>query len=119
MKKVLVVDDDRLARGAMKRALLDEGFEILEAEDGKQALEIAKKNKPDVIVTDLQMPHMNGQELIDAVRSESWGVRLPIVMLTAAENNEVINQALESEVIYFSKGIASIDEVVNAVSEMV
>lgn len=119
MKKILVVDDDPLARGALKRALLDGGFEVVEAADGKEGLAAAEKEKPNLIVADRQMPQMTGQELVEAVRATDWGKSLPIIMLTANDDTDAINQALQANVsMYFTKTSVTLDEVVDAVKHL-
>jgi DNA-binding response OmpR family regulator len=119
MKKILVADDDPLARGALKRALVDAGFEVTEAADGKEAFEIAKKETPSLAVVDRQMPEMTGQELVEAVRKADWGKSLPIIMLTANEDTSAVNEALKANVsMYFTKSTVSLDEVVEAVKHL-
>jgi CheY-like chemotaxis protein len=117
MKTVLVVDDDRLAKGALQRALEAEGYGTVGVESAKEALEYIKDTQPDVIVTDRQMPEMDGQQLIDQIRELEWGKKVPIIMLTGNEDTEAVNQALESGVVYFSKNTVSLDEVVTAVKQ--
>lgn len=119
MKKILVVDDDPLARGALKRALQDASFEVIEAENGKVALELAEKEAPNLMVADRQMPEMNGQELVEAIRSADWGKSMPIIMLTANEDMNAINQALQANVsMYFTKSTVTLKEVVEAVTHL-
>lgn len=119
MKKILVVDDDRLARGALKRALEEAQFEIIEAGDGKEALALAEAEKPNLIVADRQMPEMNGQELVEAIRKTDWGKSLPIIMLTGNEDTSAIAEALKANVsMYFTKSTVTLDEVVDAVKHL-
>lgn len=119
MKTILVAEDDRLARGALKRGLETAGYGVIEAEDGKQALDACKETQPDLIITDKQMPKMDGEELIEKIRETSWGKKLPIFMLTSSEETSVVNKALENNVVYFSKSISSIDEVISGVRSYV
>ena len=119
MKKILVVDDDRLARGALKRALEEAEFEVTEASDGKEAFGLAENDKPNLIIADRQMPEMNGQELVEKIRKTEWGKSLPIIMLTGNEDTSAINEALQANVsMYFTKSTVSLDEVVDAVRHL-
>ncbi|MCA9248892.1 MAG: response regulator [Planctomycetales bacterium] len=81
MAKVLVVDDSRLSRRMTVDALLAEGHEVIEAENGELGLAAFREHAPACIVTDLLMPIMTGFEMIAAVRQESASV--PIVVVTA------------------------------------
>lgn len=120
MKKILIVDDDGLARGALKRALQDAGYETLEAIDGKQGLEMCETDRPDAVIADRRMPEMDGQAMIEAIREAEWGKNLPIIMLTADENTAALNEALTANIaVYLAKGSATLDDVVAAVRQLV
>ena len=60
MKRVLLVDDDSLARNYFKTLLGEAGYEVVEAADGKEAVRLYRERKPDLIVTDIYMPKMSG-----------------------------------------------------------
>lgn len=82
-RKVLVVDDEIHIVQVVAIKLRNNGFEVLTAENGQQALEIATAQKPDIIVTDFQMPVMTGMELIKELRKRSDTSGIGIIMLTA------------------------------------
>ena len=81
-RRALTVDDSRTMRDMVGFTLKNAGFEVLEAEDGRQALERLGSTKVDVILTDLNMPVMNAIELIRALRQHSVHRLTPILMLT-------------------------------------
>ncbi len=81
-KKALTVDDSKTMRDMVSFTLKGAGFEVIEAEDGKQALQVLNGAKVDVVVTDLNMPNMNGLELIKALRADPNYKFTPILMLT-------------------------------------
>lgn len=119
MKKILIVDDDGLARGALKRALLDAGYETVEGANGKEGLALCESEHPDVLIADRRMPEMDGQEMIQKIRAAEWGKSLPIIMLTADENTAALNEALSANVtVYLAKGSATLDDVVAAVKQL-
>ena len=74
--KVLVVDDHRDTRGLMELLLQDAGYDVRQAEDGTMALDVARRWRPEVIVTDVFMDHMDGVDLIQAVRRQGWRTKL-------------------------------------------
>lgn len=80
MKKILLVDDDKKIVDVIKSYLEREGCEVFEAFDGKQALEVFNKVNPDLMVLDLMLPSMSGEDICKTVRKKS---RVPIIMLTA------------------------------------
>lgn len=63
MKKILIVDDSALARTIHRRIVLGEGFEVVEAASGKEAIEVYKNERPDIMITDLLMPDIDGMEV--------------------------------------------------------
>jgi two-component system chemotaxis response regulator CheY len=81
-KKILAVDDSKTMREMVCFTLKQAGFQVIDAEDGKQALEKIKGEKVDAVITDLNMPNMNGFDLIRALRADPAYKFAPILMLT-------------------------------------
>jgi len=81
-KKILTVDDSKTMREMVSFTLKSAGYDIVEAEDGKAALEVLNGVKVDAVITDLNMPNMNGFELIRALRGNPAYKFTPILMLT-------------------------------------
>jgi two-component system response regulator HydG len=82
--RVLVVDDEPAARSALERLLIGEGYGVTTAEDGQAALARVRENAPDVVVTDLQMPRMDGMALLKAVRESHRD--LPVIVATSMQD---------------------------------
>lgn len=89
MNKVLVVDDDINLLDTLKYNLIKDGYHVIKAADGIQALEVARQEKPDLILLDIMLPGMDGLEVCRILRKE---VAVPILMLTAktAEIDKVV-----------------------------
>jgi two-component system, chemotaxis family, chemotaxis protein CheY len=81
-KQVLIVDDCAITRRLVALYLRGAGFSSIQAEDGLEALEKLAQDSVDVVITDLNMPRMDGLALTKSLRSEDRYARLPIVMLT-------------------------------------
>lgn len=81
-KTILAVDDSKTMRDMVSFTLKQAGFAVIDAEDGKHALERIKGAKVDAIITDLNMPNMNGFDLIRALRADPSYKFAPILMLT-------------------------------------
>lgn len=94
MATLLVVDDSGLDR-YVAGALLDEhsGWNVVYAEDGREALAIMREGVPDLVVTDMQMPELNGLELVEAIRREFPAV--PVILMTAHGSEEIAVEALQ------------------------
>ena len=80
--RVLVVDDDPNSRALCSINLLLEGLEVLEAEDGRRGLDRARLETPDLVVTDVAMPGLNGFELAEALRLDEGTAQIPLIFLS-------------------------------------
>src|SRR3954471_3463983 len=90
---ILVVDDDDVVRTIMRAELEDEGFTVLEAEDGLEALEACRNGAPDLMVVDVVMPRMDGYELCQRLRREPATACTPILMATVLDDEVSIAKA--------------------------
>jgi two-component system chemotaxis response regulator CheY len=88
--RVLLVDDSKLSRNHIRRVLNSLGLQkIMEAENGAQALTILKDNTFDLVVTDYNMPEMDGRELSEFIRYNSDTAHLPIIMVTSVSSSSL------------------------------
>ena len=91
--KILVVEDDKIIREGICEYLSEFGYEMYEAEDGRKALDIFKDKDINLIILDIQIPLLNGLEVLKEVRKES---KIPILMLTAFSDEEYKISAFSS-----------------------
>jgi len=91
--KILVVEDDKVIREGICEYLSEFGYEMYEAEDGRKALDIFKDKDINLIILDIQIPLLNGLEVLEEVRKES---KIPILMLTAFSDEEYKISAFSS-----------------------
>jgi type IV pilus assembly protein PilB len=91
---VLVAEDDLVTRTLLRLLLEREGYAVDEADTGKNAVEHAASKSPDLIVMDLNMPHMDGYDAIQAIRRLPWAARTPIVVVTADTTQETEQKVL-------------------------
>ena len=82
-KTILVVEDNPDAREMVSFILASEGFSVITAEDGQAALELVKDQPPDLIITDIQMPNLDGIEMIKRLRQQFESHTVPIVVMSA------------------------------------
>lgn len=94
-QSVLIVDDEPMARTLLRLMLVRAGFNVSEAEDGFDALEKIKRNRPDIILLDVMMPGMDGFSVCETLRSESETASLPIIMLSAKTDINSVNKGLQ------------------------
>lgn len=93
MGLILIVDDAAFSRRMIRKALQADGYDILEATNGREGLEIARTHNPDLILTDLLMPDMNGFELLKTLTE--LGLNIPTIIITADIQESSRQQGLE------------------------
>ena len=96
-KKIMIIDDSNTMRKIISRSLRQAGLEfetILEAGDGQAALDLLNQEKPDVILSDINMPNMNGIEFLKQKAANDSIKDIPVVMITTESGNDIINEAM-------------------------
>jgi CheY-like chemotaxis protein len=83
MAKLLLVEDNEMNRDMLSRRLVKRGYELVFAGDGVEALLIAKRDRPDLILMDMSLPEMDGWDATRAVRADASIAHLPVIALTA------------------------------------
>ncbi len=96
----LVVDDSMLIRHTVCRFLEERGFAVESATNGLEALEVLSHVRPDVIITDMQMPRMDGSELITTIKSKPDTAKIPIVILAGRQSGFAGKEERANYVIY-------------------
>jgi two-component system alkaline phosphatase synthesis response regulator PhoP len=94
-KKVLVVDDDLPLLTALSEKFKIEGFEVITSQNGKEGLDAALFNQPDMILLDLLMPEKNGLEMLRELRENEWGKSAAVIILTNSTDPSHMRQAIE------------------------
>ena len=116
---ILVIDDDADARKLARLVLENEGYSIIEAENGYLGLMRVAERIPSIILLDLLMPNMNGHEFLNELELNERWENIPVIALTAMELDENERVGLENRVsMIIQKGAYSIDYVLNAVREI-
>lgn len=114
-KKVLIVEDTKSYMFLISQKLQEEGFMVSTAENGQDGLEIAKTEKPDIILMDIEMPVMNGIESSKKIKEA--GIDVPIVFLTNMGDLKHISEATETASDYIVKSDMNVDGIVDRVRE--
>ena len=119
MAKILLVEDDQSLREIYSIRLTAEGYEIFSAGDGEEALAIAVREKPDLVLSDVMMPKISGFDMLDILRQTPETKDIKVIMMTAlsSEDQRERGNALGADR-YLVKSQVGIEDVVNAVHEV-
>lgn len=121
-KKILIVEiveDEPSLIEALRNKLNKEGFSVLEARNGKIGLDLALKERPDLILLDIIMPVMDGLTMLQELRKkDEWGKNVPVIILTNLSDDKKVMEAVkEGSYDYLIKSDWSINEVISKVRE--
>ena len=94
-KKILVVEDEAVLQKTMVEFLSKEGFNAMGASDGEKGIQMAKKEKPDLILLDIIIPLKDGFEVLAEIRAENALENTPVILLTNLDNPENVQKAFE------------------------
>src|SRR2546427_12790817 len=118
--RVLVVDDEPANRTLLTEALEPAGFTVLPATGGREAIEIAKSSKTDLVLLDLIMPEVNGYDVVEALRADERTRDTPIMVLTAANLTEADRRQLNGRVSQIlSRGSVATSDIVGLLKRLV
>lgn len=117
-KKILVVDDNKANRELLKLVLKNSGYDVIEAEDGKEGIRSAKETLPDVIFMDIQLPVMDGVQAAKIIRADPLTGNIPIIAFTSyamkGDKEKLLAMGFEG---YIAKPI-KVDEIQDLLSKL-
>ncbi len=119
MKKILFIEDESALQSTLKEILETEKYELISALDGKEGLELAEKEKPDLIILDLVLPKMDGFEVLEHLKESGLSKETPVIVLTNLEQLKKIEKALElGATTYLVKSDYSLKEIVKKIKQI-
>jgi len=110
MTKILLVDDSKFLRLATERALSRAGYEVSTANDGERALEIARENKPDVILLDMLLPKMTGPDVLKALKKDPATAGIAVVVLTGLSQKNAVRLQQDGACAFLEKSELGLDK---------
>lgn len=119
MAKIMLVEDDKSLREIYSIRLVAEGYEVVSAGDGEEALAMAVQERPDLILSDVMMPKISGFDMLDILRSTPETKNIRVIMMTAlsSEDQRQRGENLGADK-YLVKSQVGIEDVINAVHEV-
>jgi two-component system response regulator MtrA len=113
---ILLAEDDQALRELYAMALIKAGLDVVLAEDGEQAAAFALEKHPDLVLLDIDMPRMNGHQVAQKIRTDSWGRTARIIFLTNhSDPSNVAHAVMQKPEEYIVKAHTPIAEIVNQV----
>jgi CheY-like chemotaxis protein len=117
-RRILVAEDDRFLRKAAEMALKRQGYTVLTAADGEEALRAARSVLPDLILLDLIMPKLNGFDVLQALKKDAPTAHIPVIILSNLGQDRDVQQAMDAgAAAYLIKTDLSLQALVQRVEE--
>ena len=99
--KILVADDEPEIRDLLRLYLENEHYEVIEAENGIEALRLIDEQKPDMVMLDIMMPQMNGYDFLKVFNEKGWDKKVPVIVVTASDDEETCEKCRELGIKFF------------------
>lgn len=119
-KKILVVEDEPSYIRLIHDQLAESGYDVIEARDGKEGLDTAKRLHPDLLLLDIRMPVMDGISMLDELRKDSYGKTAKVIILTNLEPDDKILQKVlvDQPTYYLVKNDVQLADLLNKIKEL-
>lgn len=115
---ILIIEDEIDLRQLLKKKLSNEGFNILEADNGEMGLQTALSQHPDIILLDIIMPIMDGLSMLKELRQNEWGKGVTVIILSNLSEAEKVDAGMQKNVYdYLVKSDWEPDDIVNLIKE--
>lgn len=110
--RIVIIEDDVMFSGIYETTFTNAGFDVLMSKDGKAGFELLKKEKPDIVILDLMVPHLSGFEILQALRSNASLKDIPVIVVTNLDQHAERGRAMElGAKAYFVKAHAVFSDV--------
>jgi CheY-like chemotaxis protein len=110
MTKILLVDDSKFLRMASERALARAGYSVITADEGGKAVELAKKETPDVILLDMLLPGMTGPDVLKSLKKDPSTAGIPVIAFTGLSNKNEGRLRRDGACAYLEKSTLELDK---------
>lgn len=118
MTKILVTDDNSVYRQTVMEVLRMEGYEVIEAENGAVAVEQIQQHQPDVVLCDLDMPVMNGLDVLVHLKADERTAHIPFVLVTGNTDETLMERALSAGAATFIRKPMNLSELFRLLSQL-
>ena len=120
-KKILIVEDEKPMLDAVSDTLKQHGFSVIEADNGKDGLDLSLKEHPDLLLLDIFMPKMDGLTMLETLRNDPWGHDVSVIILTNLnpDADQTIRSILEHKpAFYLIKSNVTLENIVSKIKEV-
>ena len=95
MTTILIIEDDDIVRKLVRKILVREGYQVMEASDGNSGTQLAQEKQPDLIICDIMMPQLNGYQVLELLQCNQETEAIPFIFLTAKAEKQHMRQGMQ------------------------
>ena len=111
-KKILVVDDETFIINLLRNGLTENGFEVITADNGFDAILAVEEQLPDCVITDIMMPKLSGLDFLKAIKNSEATKDVPVILISAMDQAEMVQQGLDMGAVDYITKPFKINEIV-------
>jgi PleD family two-component response regulator len=110
--KILVVDDEEFILSLLRNGLTENGFEVVTADNGFEAILAVEEEKPDIVITDIMMPRLTGLEFLKAIKNNNLTRNIPVILISALDQADMVHEGMSMGAVDFITKPFKINEIV-------
>jgi DNA-binding response OmpR family regulator len=110
--KILVVDDEEFILSLLRNGLTEQGFEVVTAKNGFEAILVVEEEKPNLVITDIMMPRLTGLEFLKALKNNALTRKIPVILISALDEAQMVQEGLSMGAVDFITKPFKINEIV-------
>jgi DNA-binding response OmpR family regulator len=111
-KKILVVDDETFILNLLRNGLTENGFEVITADNGFDAILAVEEQRPDCVISDIMMPRLSGLDFLKALKNNKVTKDVPVILISAMDQAEMVQQGLDMGAVDYITKPFKINEIV-------
>ncbi|MCX5704856.1 MAG: response regulator [Candidatus Omnitrophica bacterium] len=117
--KILVVDDEKQSMDFYRKLLLREGYEVVEAYDGEEALQKVDSENPDIVILDLIMPKLSGFEVLQAIRVKNRDKWIPVIIVSGNTELKAVKKSYDMEADHYLTKPVDVQHILSGLQTMI
>ncbi|MDP4116546.1 MAG: response regulator [Bacteroidota bacterium] len=119
MKKILIIEDDKNIRDNLFEILTNEGFEVIQTDNGKKGVELAKSELPTLILCDMQLPELNGLTILKLLKTSSATLKIPFIFISGFSDRNLVIEGITGGAVDYIVKPFQMDRLINTINKAI
>jgi len=119
LKKILIIEDDKNIRDNLFEILTNEGFEVIQTDNGKKGVELAKSELPTLILCDMQLPELNGLTILKLLKTSSATLKIPFIFISGFSDRNLVIEGITGGAVDYIVKPFQMDRLINTINKAI